>query len=227
VTAASPDAPNPLTDVAAAARRVNEAVRTTAADDETLARAQAKLAEAADLLERAVHQGPHCQAGHERALGLDTWATPDRFFPYSPIVGPLNPISPPVELTVDDDLVVHGRVTLGACYNGPPWNLAHGGVIAAIFDELLGVATIVKAGGGFTGRLTIHYRKPTPVLEELELRASLDEVHGRKLIARGEIRAGGVLTADAEGLFVKVGGPLLDHDDAPAIGAAEPRSTTG
>jgi hypothetical protein len=48
---------------------------------------------------------------------------------------------------------------------------------------------------------------------------------GRKLIACGEIRAGGVITAEAEGLFVKVGGRLIDHDDAPAIDAAEPRST--
>jgi acyl-coenzyme A thioesterase PaaI-like protein len=223
VTVAPTAAPDPLAAVAAGARRLNEAVRMTAVDGDALERARAKIAEAAEILESSAHEGPLCQAGHDRASGLDTSLSPEEYFPYSPIIGPLNPVAPPVELTVDDELVVHGRVTLGSVYNGPPWNLAHGGVIAALFDELLGVATIVKAGGGFTGRLTIHYRKPTPVLEELELRGWLDEVHGRKLISRGEIRAGGVLTAEAEGLFIRVGGPLLDHDDAPPIESAAPR----
>jgi acyl-coenzyme A thioesterase PaaI-like protein len=205
-----------LASVADAARRVNRAVRVTAADADTLGRAAESLVEAARLLEADQHPGPHCQVGHDTDGPPAADLEPPDFFPYSPIVGPLNPISPPVSLSVGDDKVVRGTVTLSESYNGPPWNLAHGGVIAAIFDELLGIATIVGAGGGFTGRLTVHYRKPTPILEELELIGWLEHASGRKLVARGEIRHRGEVTAEADGLFIQIPGVLQDHDGVPA-----------
>ena len=127
----------------------------------------------------------------------------------------MNPLSPPVDFRIQPDRTVRGRVTLHEGYNGPPWNLAHGGVIAAIFDELLGVGSIAAAGGGFTGQLTINYRKPTPILEPLELRGWLDRQEGRKLFMRGEMRAGDVVTADAEGIFILTAGPLHDEQGAP------------
>lgn len=117
---------------------------------------------------------------------------------------------------------MRGTVTLSESYNGPPWNLAHGGVIAAIFDELLGIATIVGAGGGFTGRLTVHYRKPTPILEELELVGWLEHASGRKLVARGEIRHQGVVTAEADGLFIQLGSALKEPAEAPADIGGQP-----
>ena len=79
------------------------------------------------------------------------------------------PEAPPCTFEVLPDRTLRGEVTLHEGYNGPPWNLAHGGVIAAIFDELLGVGSIAAAGGGFTGRLTVNYRKPTPILVPIEL----------------------------------------------------------
>lgn len=200
--------------LADAARRVNRAIRVTAAAGDVRARAVALLTEAAALLETDEHEGPHCQVGFGAGF-FDGGASPAQFFPYSPVCGPLNPLSPPVELTVTDDRHVTGRVVLHEGYNGPPWNLAHGGVIAQIFDELLGVAGIVAAGGGFTGRLTVHYRRPTPILEELALAARVERIEGRKLIATGEIRHGDTVTAEAEGVFIQVAGPLRDADDAP------------
>jgi len=204
---------DPLERVADAARRLNRLVRVTTADAASLAAAEAKLAEAAELLEHSVHPGPHCQTGHGDGDVFQTFADPAAFFPYSPVVGPLNPVSPPVQLEIADDGRVHGTMTLTEAYNGPPWDLTHGGVVAMVFDELLGIAGIAGAGGGFTGRLTIRYRKPTPILQEIALEAWLDRVEGRKLIVKGEMRHEGVLTAEAEGLFIQVGDTLSGHHE--------------
>ncbi|MBI2704692.1 MAG: PaaI family thioesterase [Actinobacteria bacterium] len=202
--------------LAAATRSAIRAVRVTEVDIEAMARARALLDEAAALLERETFAGPHSQLGFAMNRdGFNFDAPPVEYFPYSPIIGRCNPLSPPVELQIVDDVidgverkVVTGRVTLTEPYNGPPWNYTHGGVVALIFDELLGIATIVGAGGGFTGRLTVHYRKPTPILDELQLRGWVDRASGRKLIAKGEIRAGDTVTAEADGLFIQTGGAL-------------------
>lgn len=199
----------------AAARRVNRALRVSAVGDEARAEAARLLDEVATLLEADVHPGPYCQVGFGPP-NFGEGAIPADFFPYSPIVGPLNPLSPPVDFRIQPDRSVTGTVTLHEGYNGPPWNLAHGGVIAAIFDELLGVGSIAAAGGGFTGSLTIRYRKPTPVLRPLEMRGWLDRQEGRKLFMKGELVADGVVTAEAEGIFILTAGPLKDEPGAPA-----------
>jgi acyl-coenzyme A thioesterase PaaI-like protein len=201
-----------LVDLAEAARRVNRAVRLTQVDDSTADKAARILAEAADLLESDLYEGPNCQVG--LGGGEDIFATefgdPNEFFPYSPVVGALNPISPPVEMRINDHNELTGRMVLAEQYNGPPWDLAHGGVIAQIFDEFLGCATVVGAGGGFTGRLTIRYHKPTPIKAEIEIAARVDEVRGRKILASGEMRHNGQITAEAEGLFISRDGILSE-----------------
>jgi acyl-coenzyme A thioesterase PaaI-like protein len=199
----------------AAARGVNRALRVSTVDDATRDEVTALLDRARALLEAEVHEGPHCQVGFGPP-DFGEGSAPEDFFPYSPVVGPLNPLSPPVELQILPDRSVRGTVTLHEGYNGPPWNLVHGGVIAAIFDEVLGIGSIAAAGGGFTGRLTITYRKPTPILQPLELSARLDRQEGRKLFMTGELRADGVLTAEAEGIFILTAGPLHDEPGAPA-----------
>jgi acyl-coenzyme A thioesterase PaaI-like protein len=102
---------------------------------------------------------------------------------------------------VDDDKHVHARLDLGAPYEGPP-GLVHGGVSALVLDQMLGEAAAVGGGPGMTGRLTMHYRRPTP-LGELSTEAWLDSTTGRKSIAKGQIKdAEGNVTVEAEGLFI-------------------------
>jgi len=56
-----------------------------------------------------------------------------------------------------------------------------------------------------TGTLTVHYRKPTPLFTELIFEGVIERVEGRKIFTRGTASANGVLTAEAEGLFIAVG----------------------
>ena len=130
---------------------------------------------------------------------------PSEFFPYSPLVGLLNPISPPATMrrvATDEHFEVHGEVTFASAFNGPP-DCVHGGVIAALFDELLGSTCVVNGIGGYTGTLTVVYRTPTPLGTALTLRGWFDRSERRKVFAAGTIHSGDTLCAKAEGIFVQ------------------------
>lgn len=96
---------------------------------------------------------------------------------------------------------VRYEVELGAGYEGPP-GLVHGGVTALVLDQILGDAAAVARGPGMTGRLTVHYRRPTP-LGRVVFEACAESVEGRKTLVRGWVEdAAGTVTVEAEGLFV-------------------------
>jgi acyl-coenzyme A thioesterase PaaI-like protein len=127
---------------------------------------------------------------------------PRDFVSYSPLSGTSNPIAMPMQMEVVDDPAgepyIEGRVTLGPAYEGPPGH-CHGGFIAAMFDEMLG---FVQLAPGFTAWLKVQYRKPTPLNRELQLRAWIESVEGRKRMIRGTCHLDGVLLSEAEGLFI-------------------------
>jgi acyl-coenzyme A thioesterase PaaI-like protein len=128
------------------------------------------------------------------------------YLPRSPIVGEASPLSPRLDWEVvardDGGPAVEARGTFGAAYEGPP-SFVHGGWVACAFDEVLGIANIVSGNPGMTARLTVHYRKPTPLFRELVLRAWVERVEGRRIMSRAEMYDGDTLTAEAEGLFVQ------------------------
>ena len=113
-------------------------------------------------------------------------------------------------LDVQDDKVV-GTVTCGSAYEGPPGHV-HGGYVAALFDELLGLTQSLSGKHGMTGRLTVHYRSPTPLHTELRVEGTLDRSAGRKILCTGRMYAGDTLCAEAEGLFITVDFERLQRD---------------
>jgi acyl-coenzyme A thioesterase PaaI-like protein len=122
--------------------------------------------------------------------------------------GAANPLAPPLTVataTRDDGTpIVVGAVRLDRSREGPPRSV-HGGLVAGLFDDLLG-GTLALAGApaSVTGRLTVRYRRPTPIDTDLEFEAWVDHQRGRRLTARALCRAGGTVTAEAEALFIGV-----------------------
>ena len=55
-----------------------------------------------------------------------------------------------------------------------------------------------------TGTLTVKFRKPTPIGVELEVVAKREKVDGRRTRMTATLSADGVVTAEAEGLFVTI-----------------------
>jgi acyl-coenzyme A thioesterase PaaI-like protein len=127
---------------------------------------------------------------------------PRDFGEHSPLSGRCNPLAPPIAVEFvensDGNFYVRGEVTFGAAYEGPPGHV-HGGFVAAMFDELLGYAQLST---GFTGTLTVRYRKPTPLHKPLTMKAWPDRVDGRKRVIKGTCHFGDTLLSEAEGLFI-------------------------
>ncbi|MCD9624990.1 PaaI family thioesterase [Rhabdothermincola salaria] len=210
-----------LTPSRVAARRLAQATRgilerlsgttASAADLEEVAVA---VEEALARLEAGVDpEGPGGELGYaEAALAA---AEPHRLFERSPYSGRANPVAPPLDMSIAGGEVV-GRATCGRTYEGPPGHV-HGGVVAGLFDEILGAAQGLSGKAGMTGRLTVHYRRPTPLDTELELRARPELAEGRKIVVRGTLHAGDVLCAEGEGLFIAV-----DFERLQSLGVAGP-----
>ena len=181
-------------------------LRCSQAPDAVLAEATAHLQSAMAALAPYLQQG---EGWSTVSIASDTpgfgWDESDltSVMPYSPVSGKHNPISPPVRLWRNGE-EVQGEVIFSPTYAGPP-NSVHGGIIAAVFDELLSMANVITGVAGFTGTLTIRYHKKTPLNTPIELWAVNAVTDGRKQISRGEMRVNGVVTASAEGLFIGAG----------------------
>jgi hypothetical protein len=183
--------------LSAAMRAINEALMDMDASEDDLLAAAERGEQFAISLE-ATRTGHQHWGFAESSTAGTTRAMMDR----SPIVGLGNPVAPPLTFSSEGDLVV-GRGKFGLQYEGPP-GCVHGGFIAAALDELLGMAQSLTGKPGMTGTLTVRYRKPTPLFVDLTMTARVDRVEGRKIFASGEVWAGEMLCAEAEGIFISV-----------------------
>ena len=126
------------------------------------------------------------------------------FFDHSPLIGLGNAIAPPIRLEIVDG-VVRGEATFGPAYEGPPGHV-HGGIVAASFDEVLGMTQSLSGKPGMTARLDVNYRRPTPLRTPIRYEGHLDRVDGRKIFTKGMSFHGetDALLAEADGLFISI-----------------------
>jgi acyl-coenzyme A thioesterase PaaI-like protein len=118
------------------------------------------------------------------------------------VSGKANPMGIAIEVRREGEEAI-ADVTLGAAFEGAP-KRAHGGTVAAIFDDVMGYVLMLHRTPAYTGRLTVHYRAPVPMGEPLTFRAWLVERTGRKLTIAAEACAGGERLCEADGLFVAI-----------------------
>ncbi|MEU8340262.1 Thioesterase superfamily protein [Actinomadura meyerae] len=120
----------------------------------------------------------------------------------NPVSGALNPLAPPIDLTVDSDGIVRGEFTLSTVYEGPP-SYVHGGVSAMVLDQVLGMAAAASGTPGMTATLETRYRRPTPLGVPLSVEAKASRVEGRKVYASGTICGpDGRVTVEATAMFI-------------------------
>lgn len=81
-----------------------------------------------------------------------------------------------------------GKVTFGAAHEGAPGR-CHGGIVAALIDDVFGFVLTIEQQAAFTGTLTVRYESGVPIGIPLECRVRLAEQDGRKLHLTGEITA--------------------------------------
>jgi acyl-coenzyme A thioesterase PaaI-like protein len=120
----------------------------------------------------------------------------------------------------DNGMIASGQFSNG--HTGPPGTV-HGGWVAFAFDEILGWANVRAGFPGMTGKLTIRYRKPTPIGVPVEIRVPWPRISGKLVHVHGTLTAGATITAEADGLFVHFKGrrAALPFPDAGRSAAQE------
>lgn len=194
-------------DLADELRALAHQLHETHADDDRRAAAYGLLRDAREQL--AV--GDRRLRWYEAAA--DGEGRPSRNRELSAWSGSLNAVAPPMRLETGERNgapALIGHVRLSRLREGPPGHV-HGGVIAGLFDEVMGAAQrLAGSDGGMTGRLTIRYRKPTPLETDLQFRAWIQEERPTRIVVRAEVILADttaderpVVTADAEAFFVR------------------------
>ena len=116
--------------------------------------------------------------------------------------GRSNPTSVDMDVRYDGDEII-ARVVLGRAFEGAPGR-AHGGIVAAAFDDVTGFVIAQIQEPAFTGELTVRYLAPVPVDKPLELRARLDGRERRKLMISGEVISEGTVIATCRAIYITV-----------------------
>jgi len=126
------------------------------------------------------------------------------------VSGNANPLGLGAALRRDGDVAVM-NVTLGKAFEGAPGR-AHGGVVAALLDETMGLVLAIHGKLAFTAQLDINYLAPTPVGEPLIARAWLARSSHRKLFIEANVSANDVEVVTAKALFIAVDpAKFLEH----------------
>lgn len=121
----------------------------------------------------------------------------------NPVSGRANPIAPPLHIDIDnEDEVVTAEVTMGWQYEGPP-GCVHGGFIAALFDEMMGLTQLKAKNPGMTGELKVRYQRPTPLAQKLHFEAQVERTEGRKTFVAAVLKHEDTVTASCEAVFIR------------------------
>jgi acyl-coenzyme A thioesterase PaaI-like protein len=120
----------------------------------------------------------------------------------SPVSGSANPAGVGLRISRDGNEAV-GHVRIGPAFEGAPGR-AHGGIVAACFDETMGGLLPIIESMAFTRSLTVEYHAPCPLDIDLEFRARFHHRHGRKLRIRAEASAAGEVFARSDALFIAI-----------------------
>ena len=118
------------------------------------------------------------------------------------LCGTENPHNVGLRWYVDDKGVVSSEFTLTLAQQGPPGH-AHGGLSAAVLDEVMGAAVWQAGYTVAAAKIEVNYRKPVPLKKLITTKGYITRRNGRKIYARGEIYlSDGTLLVEGKGLFV-------------------------
>jgi len=102
----------------------------------------------------------------------------------------------------DQSLVA--RVWFGPETEGPPGH-AHGGSLAAVLDEVLGLAAWAAGHAIVVANLNVNFRCLLPILQVVQVDTEVVSVDGRKVLVRGKVWDGKVkIYAEADCLCIEI-----------------------
>ena len=208
------DIPPDAFDLVARTRELIEAVTLTDATPEERADAARQIAAVTAALSTHRRPEPLYLVRHDDGrLESLLQAGSGRLNPQSP---PLVWLDRPTEPPHGADPVpatVRAQCRYTAAHAGSPGRV-HGGVLALTLDEVLGNAVTASGASGLTVALSVRFLGPTPIDQPVEVVARFTGQDGRKSRATGEVAVGGVVTAEADALFIAVAPPIEQEGES-------------
>jgi acyl-coenzyme A thioesterase PaaI-like protein len=134
-----------------------------------------------------------------------------------------------IMVTAGHGVTTNAEFTVTEHHQGAP-GLAHGGVLAAAFDEALGSLNWLLRTPAVTARLETDFVRPVPVDSTLHIHAEVVGVAGRKIYTRAQGRLGapdGPLAVTASALFLAVGLEHFSRNGRPSDVEAARSAATG
>ncbi len=101
----------------------------------------------------------------------------------------------------DGEQQLLAQVWFGPETEGPPGN-AHGGSIAAVFDEVLGLAAWAAGYQIVVGNLNVSFRNLVPLQKVVTVESKVISAKGRKVIVHGRIYSGETVYGEGECLCI-------------------------
>jgi acyl-coenzyme A thioesterase PaaI-like protein len=211
--------PQDRLDAAAALRDLNHAFAAAEADADALRTVTETARNLAVELDGAPRRDRLAliRAARERAQGATMFevARPGSGFEDRAVGGSGNPTSFDFDITHEDEDIVAAFVLRKGFDHAP--GRAHGGMVAAAFDDVTGFVIGRVGEPAFTGELTVRFVAPVPVEEPLTIRTRLEGRERRKLFISGEMaKADGDLVATCHATYITV-------DPSMFAGAPDPR----
>lgn len=81
----------------------------------------------------------------------------------------------------------------------------HGGAIAAVLDETMGIITFINFSPAVTANLSINFLKPLEVEKNVLVESWIEENENKKYLIKGNMVAeDDTLIAEASGVFIKM-----------------------
>jgi acyl-coenzyme A thioesterase PaaI-like protein len=191
-------------------RALNHAFAAHDPEDDALA----AMTEAANELVRHLDETPTRDRLALMRERTDGSVLGGRGFEDRAVGGRSNPTGVELEVRYEGDEVI-ADVVLRRAFEGAPGR-AHGGIVAAAFDDVTGFVIGTLQEPAFTGELTVRYVAPVPVDEALEIRTRLDGRERRKLFISAEMRTGDTVVATCRAIYITV-------DPSLFAGALDPR----
>ncbi len=96
---------------------------------------------------------------------------------------------------------LRARIWFGPETEGPPGH-AHGGSMAAVLDEVLGLAAWTAGYPVVVGNLNVSFRNLLPLEQVVTVDSEIVDVNGRKITVKGRIRQGETVFAEGECLCI-------------------------
>jgi acyl-coenzyme A thioesterase PaaI-like protein len=129
------------------------------------------------------------------------------------VAGRANPTSLVIDWWRDGDSTF-ADITFQAAFEGAPAR-AHGGIVAAAFDDFTGAIIGTLGEPAFTGELTVRFVRPVPVHRPLRFRTWLDSRDGRKLHIHADAHDGDELVATCRAIYITVDPSVFAHAPDP------------